>query len=69
MELITLIVIALLCLLSSKTRKFAYVLLLILFFAYPVTCIFISVIALVIHFINKSKQRKLYEPPTLPGND
>ena len=69
MEIITSVLIALLCLLSKKTRKFAYVLFLLLFLAYPFTCISISAIALVIHFINKSKQRKLYEPPTLPRND
>jgi hypothetical protein len=66
MELITLIVIAFLCLLSKKTRKFAYVLLVLLLLAYPFTFIAVLAIALVIHFINKSNQRKLYEPPTLP---
>jgi hypothetical protein len=69
MELITLIVIAFLCLLSKKTRKFAYVLLVLLLLAYPFTFIAVLAIALVIHFINKSNQRKLYEPPTLPRND
>jgi NhaP-type Na+/H+ or K+/H+ antiporter len=69
MELITLIVVAFLCLLSKKTRKFAYVLLVILLLAFPFTFIAVLVITLVIHFINKSNQRKLYEPPTLPRND
>lgn len=69
MELITLIVIALLCLLSKKIRTFAYVLFVVLLLAYPFTCISVLAIALAIHFINKSKQRKLYEPPTLPRND
>lgn len=69
MEIITLVVIALLCLLSKKTRKFAYVLLVLVLLAYPFTFIAVLVIALVIYFINKSKQRKLYEPPTLPRND
>lgn len=69
MELITLVVIALLCLLSKKTRMFAYVLFVVLLLAYPFTFIAVLVIALVIHFINKSKERKLYEPPTLPRND
>jgi hypothetical protein len=69
MEIITLVVIALLCLLSKKTRMFAYVLFALLFLAYPFTFIAVLVIALVIHFIKKSKQRKLYEPPTLPRND
>lgn len=69
MEIITLVVIALLCLLSEKTRMFAYVLFVVLLLAYPFTFIAVLAIALVIHFINKSKQRKLYEPPTLPRND
>ena len=69
MELITLIVITFLCLLSKKTRKFAYVLLVLLLLAYPFTFIAVLTIALVIQFINKSKLRKLYEPPTLPRND
>jgi uncharacterized membrane protein len=69
MELISLIVIAFLCLLSKKTRKFAYILLVLLLLAYLFTCISISAIALAIHFINKSKQRKLYEPPTLRRRD
>ena len=69
MEFITLVVIALLCLLSKKTRSFAYVLLVLLLLAYPFTFIALLVIAFAIHFINKANQRKLYEPPTLPRND
>ena len=44
MEIITLIVIALLCLLSAKTRKFAYVLFVFLLFVLPFT--FTAVLAI-----------------------
>jgi hypothetical protein len=69
MEFITLVVIALLCLISKKTRKFALVLFALLLLAYPFIFITLLVIAIVIHLINKSKQRKHYVPPTLPRND
>lgn len=69
MTLITLIVIALLCLLSAKTRMFAYVLFVLLLFTAPLTFIVLLPIAILIHFIHKSNQRKLYEPPTLPRRD
>lgn len=69
MEFITLVVIALLCLISKKFRKFAFVLFALLLLAFPFTFISLLVIAIFIHFINKSKQRKLYVPPTLPRND
>lgn len=69
MEFITLVVIALLCLISKNFRKFALVLFALLLLAFPFTFITVLVIAIVIHFINKSKQRKLYVPPTLPRND
>ena len=64
MEFVTLLVIALLCLLSENTRKFAFVLLALLFLAFPLT--FITVLAIVIYYLNKLKRMKLYEPPTLP---
>jgi hypothetical protein len=67
MEFITLVVIALLCLLSEKTRKFAYVLLALLFLAFPLT--FITILAVVIYFTNKFNRRNYYVPPTLPRND
>ncbi len=69
MEIITLVVIALLCLISKNFRKFALVLFALLLLAYPFIFITVLVIVIVIHFINKSKQRKLYVPPTLPRND
>ena len=69
MEIITLIVIALLCLLSAKTRMFAYVLFAFLLLVLPFIFTVVTVIALAIHFIQKSNQRKFYEPPTLPRND
>ena len=69
MTLITSIVIALLCLLSAKTRMFAYVLFAFLLLVLPFIFTVITVIALAIHFIHKSNQRKFYEPPTLPRND
>lgn len=69
MTFITLIVIALLCLLSVKTRMFGYVLFALLIFVMPLFLSLITVIAFAIHFNNKSNQRKLYEPPTLPRND
>ena len=69
MTLITLIVIALLCLLSAKTRILAYVLFAFLLLVLPFIFTVVTVIALDIHFIHKSNQRKLYEPPTLPRND
>ena len=69
MLLITLIVIALLYLLSAKTRIFAYVLFVLLLLVLPFIFSVVTVIAFAIHFINKSNQRKFYEPPTLPRND
>ena len=69
MTLITLIVIALLCLLSAKTRILAYVLFAFLLLVLPFIFTVVTVIALAIHFIYKSNQRKFYEPPTLPRND
>ena len=69
MLLITFIVIALLCLLSAKTRMFAYVLFAFLLLFLPFIFTVVTVIALAINFINKSNQRKFYEPPTLPRND
>ena len=69
MTLIILIMIALLCLLSEKTRMFAYVLFALLLLALPFIFTVVTVIAIAIHFIYKSQQRKLYEPPTLPRND
>ena len=64
MEFITLVVIALLCLLSENARTFALVFLALLFLAFPLT--FIAVLAIVIYYFNKPKRMKLYEPPTLP---
>ncbi len=64
MEFITLVVIALLCLLSENTRKFALVLLAVLFLAFPL--ISIVILAVAIYYFNKPKRMKLYEPPTLP---
>ena len=69
MLLITLIVIALLCQLPTKTRMFAYVLFAFLLLVLPFIFTVVTVIALAIHFIHKSNQRKFYEPPTLPRND
>ena len=66
---ITLIVIALLCLLSEKTRMIAYVLFAFLLLVLPFIFTVVTVIALAIHFIHKFSQRKFYEPPTLPRND
>ncbi len=64
MEFITLLVIALLCLLSEHTRTYALVLLALLFLAFPLT--FIALMAIAIYTINKLTRMKLYEPPTLP---
>lgn len=66
MEFITLTVITFVCLLFESTRKFGIVLFVLLFIAFPLS--FISLTAVVIHFINrqKLKRRKLYVPPTLP---
>lgn len=69
MEIITLVVIALLCLLFTKTRKLGLILIAFILLAFPFTCITVLAVALAIHFFNKSQQRKLYEPPTLPRND
>lgn len=69
MESVISAVIALLFLLSKNARKFAYVLFLLMLLAHQFTFIAVLIIVLVIHFIHKSKQRKLYEPPTLPRND
>ena len=69
MTLITLIVIALLCLLSAKTRMIGYVLFALLIFVMPFIFSLVTVIALAIHFIHQFNQRKFYEPPTLPRND
>jgi hypothetical protein len=69
MELFSLAVIIFLCLHFEKSRVFAYVLLVLLLIAFPFTFTAVFVIAFVIHFFNKPKQRKLYEPPTLPKRD
>jgi hypothetical protein len=69
METIILVVIALQWLLSVKTRIFAYVLFVLLLFTAPLIFIVLLPIAIFIHFFHKSKQRKFYEPPTLPRND
>ena len=64
MEFITLLVIALLCLLSRHTRKFGTALVALLFLAFPLTCI--ALLAIAIYTINKLTQRNLYVQPTLP---
>ena len=64
MEFVTLLVIALLCVLSENTRKFAFILFALLFLAFPLT--FITVLAIVIYYLNKLTRIKYYEPPTLP---
>lgn len=66
MEFITLLVIALLCLLSRHTRKFGIGLVVLLFIAFPLACI--ALLAIAIYTINKLTQRKLYVHPTLPRN-
>ena len=53
MELITLIVIALLCLLSAKTTIFAYVLFAFLLLVLPFIFTVVTVIAIAFHFINQ----------------
>lgn len=69
MEIITLVVIALLCLLFAKTRKLGLALIALILLVLPFTFITVVAIAVAIHFFNKSQQRKFYEPPTLPRND
>lgn len=71
MEIITLVVIALLCLLSKNFRKFAFVIFVLLLLACPFTFIAVLVIAfaIFIFIFNKLNKRKLYEPPTLPRRD
>jgi len=64
MEFITLLVLALLCLLSEHTRTYSLILLGLLFLAYPLT--FLIGLAIAIYCINKLNQRKLYVQPTLP---
>ena len=69
MEFITLTVITFLCLLFETTRKFGMLLFVLLFLAFPLC--FISLAAIVIHFINrqKLKRTKHYVQPILPGSD
>lgn len=69
MEIITLVVIALLCLLFAKTRKLGLALIAFIVLVLPFTFITVVAIAVAIHFFNKSQQRKFYEPPTLSRND
>ena len=64
MEFITLLVLALLCLASEHTRIYSLILLGLLFIAFPLT--FLIGLAIVIYYINKLNQRKLYVQPTLP---
>jgi hypothetical protein len=67
MEFVTLLVIALLCLLSENTRTFSLVLFVLLFLAFPLT--FIAALAILIYYFNKPKRMKLYEPPKLPRSN
>lgn len=68
MEFITLTVITFVCLLFETTRKYGMFLFIVLFVAFPLS--FISLAAIVIHFINRQrlKRRNIYVPPTLPGS-
>lgn len=67
MEFITLVVIALLCLISEATRKMAIVLFALLFLAFPLTSI--ALLAIVIYITNKLNRRNYYEPPKLPRSN
>jgi len=69
METITLVVIALQWLLSLRIRMFAFLVFVLLLITSPITFLVLLPIALLIHFFHKSKQRKFYEPPTLPRRD
>lgn len=53
MEFITLVVITFACLLSESTRKFGYVLFMLLFLAFPLSVI--SMTAITIYLINRQK--------------
>ena len=64
MEFIILLVLALICLCSAHTRIYSLILLGLLFLAFPLT--FLIGLAIVIYYINKLNQRKLYVQPTLP---
>ena len=65
MEFITLLVIALLCLLSDHTRKFGIFLVALLFLAFPLACI--TLLALAIYTINKfTIKRNHHAQPRLP---
>lgn len=52
MEFITLLVIAFLCLISEGTRKFGIALIILLFIAFPLTCIALT--AITIFLINRN---------------
>lgn len=67
MEFITLLVIALLCLLSRHTRKFGIFLMALLFLAFPLACI--TCVALAIYTFNKLTQRNHHVQPRLPKRD
>jgi hypothetical protein len=67
MEFITLLVIALLCLLTENTRTFALALFVLLFLVFPLA--FIAALAILIYYFNKPKRMKLYEPPKLPRSN
>jgi hypothetical protein len=69
METITLVVIALQWLLSLRIRIFAFLVFVLLLITSPITFLVLLLIALFIHFFHKPKQRKFYEPPTLPRRD
>ncbi len=69
MEFITLVVMALLCLLSETTKIFAFIFFALLFIASPFLFIVLLAIAIFIRHFYQSKQRKFYEPPTLPRRD
>jgi hypothetical protein len=69
MEFITLVVMALLCLFSETNKIFAFIFFALLFIASPLLFIVLLAITIVIRHFYKSKQRKFYEPPTLPRRD
>ncbi len=65
MEFITLLVIALLCLLSGHTRKFGIFLVALLFLAFPLA--FMTILALAIYTFNKfTTKRNNHAQPLLP---
>ena len=66
MDVVTFLVITLLCLAFPPTRSFGFIGLVILCLAYPFVLITIGVLSLLVHFLIRYYKRRQHDLPRLP---